>query len=721
MKKIVWLVIGLAAAGAAGVARGETYHFSGSGSLLQLIIDYIDDGDVLMVGPGTYSSISTGNKRIRIESTHGPEVTLIDGGNSERCATLGSLATHTDTVLAGFTLTNGVATNGGGGSYAGTLTNCVLSGNSANGGGGGSYYGILTDCTLSGNTTSFYGGGARYGTLTGCTLSGNRATSWFGGGASDATLNNCLLTGNEAGNNGGGAEGGTLTGCTITLNNVITDRNGGGIRGSTVRNCIVWGNTRAKTTVDNYSGGSFTHSCAFPLPGGVGNIAEDPLFMDAENGNFRLQSVSPCVNTGDDTLATGFDLDGNPRIQGLAVDMGCYERFFPLGDLHVDVKRPDDSGDGTTWATAKKTIQAAIDAAQAGNLILVHNGEYGAVTATNQAITIQSVNGAATTVIDGNGAAPAASLGTLTTHTATVLAGFTLRNGRYTYGGGVAYGTANDCVITNNTASGGGGSYRGVRNRCLIAGNFAGDGGGVRHGVLNNCAIIGNTAYQNGGGAYGGTLNNCTVADNTADVGGGGTYDDGGLYPCVVNNSIVWGNTVGGAANNHNSAGTFRHTCTTPAPEGGANTMNIAAAPRFVGNGDYRLQGNSPCLNKGDNTRVVGAFDLDGNPRVFGDTVDMGCYEYGAAPFFSGPESLAITDITLGVADNGFIPVTLAFTYEGALNPAAITVRVWHDLADAGIPVTPDDFGDDGEGNAWLLLFIPATETKAFFRVEAVP
>ena len=33
-------------------------------------------------------------------------------------------------------------------------------------------------------------------------------------------------------------------------------------------------------------------------------------------------------------------------------------------DRYVDAARPDDSGDGSSWATAKKTIQAAIDIAK---------------------------------------------------------------------------------------------------------------------------------------------------------------------------------------------------------------------------------------------------------------------------------------------------------------------------------------------------------------------
>jgi hypothetical protein len=47
--------------------------------------------------------------------------------------------------------------------------------------------------------------------------------------------------------------------------------------------------------------------------------------------------------------------------------------------------------------------------------------------------------------------------------------------------------------------------------------------------------------------------------------------------------------------------------------------------------GDYRLNngGENPCVNAGYNTYIPSGVttDLDGNPRIVGDTVDLGAYE----------------------------------------------------------------------------------------------
>ena len=112
---------------------------------IQAAIDVADVGDEIMVTNGVYriggrvmdgvmNRVAATNA-LTVRSVNGPAVTLIDGGAAVRCSYLGE-----GVMLAGFTLTNGVADYGGGvwcASASGVVSNCVLTGNSAWDGGGG--------------------------------------------------------------------------------------------------------------------------------------------------------------------------------------------------------------------------------------------------------------------------------------------------------------------------------------------------------------------------------------------------------------------------------------------------------------------------------------------------------------------------------------------------------------------------------------------------------
>ncbi len=218
--------------------------------------------------------------------------------------------------------------------------NCTLSGNSANSGGGGTFGGTLNNCALIGNS-AFYGGGACYGTtLNNCTLNGNTAS--YGGGAYSfdckpvVTLNNCTITGNTAFDQGGGAWGSQLNSCTLIGNEAFNS--GGGASYGCLFNCVSYYNTAS--IGDNYFyeprfGYCLDYCCTTPLPPvGEGNFTNEPAFIDLAGGNLRLQTNSPCINSGLNFYAPpGVDLDGFPRISGVTVDVGAYEFQTPASVL----------------------------------------------------------------------------------------------------------------------------------------------------------------------------------------------------------------------------------------------------------------------------------------------------------------------------------------------------------------------------------------------------
>ena len=95
-------------------------------------------GDSIIVMPGTYyENIDFGGRGIVIESSGGPDVTIIDGGGNASVVRMYGEPTNT-TVLDGFTLRNGNSPLGGGIFTNGSpmILNCVIRDNVAQFGGG---------------------------------------------------------------------------------------------------------------------------------------------------------------------------------------------------------------------------------------------------------------------------------------------------------------------------------------------------------------------------------------------------------------------------------------------------------------------------------------------------------------------------------------------------------------------------------------------------------
>lgn len=240
-----------------------------------------------------------------------------------------------------------------------------------------------------------------------------------------------------------------------------------------------------------------------------------------------------------------------PLCQLLAIAIVASLPFhLSAATFYVDANGSNPTPPYANWSTAATNIQDAIDASSNGDLILVTNGVYSStgrissdgstncLVVTN-AITIQSINGAGVTRVNGGGTMRCAYL------TNGSIIGFTLTNGNAGAGGGVSGGTVMNCSIVGNH---GDGAYLATLTNCWIAGNVGvgNYGGGAYKSTLNNCQLSNNVATLYGGGAAYCTLNNCLLTGNVAGTGGEG----GGAYQCTLNYCVLTGNTApaGGGA-----------------------------------------------------------------------------------------------------------------------------------------------------------------------------
>ena len=338
-----------------------------------------------------------------------------------------------------------------------------------------------------------------------------------------------------------------------------------------------------------------------------------------------------------------------------AVVLRAYNASFPDGVsatvtvrvvVHcVRADSPNPTPPYTTWDTAARTIQEAVDAVDSvlepEALVLVTNGVYasggrvmdGAMTnrvVVDKPLTVRSVNGPGTTVIQG-WQAPGTTNGDEAVRcvylaNGAVLSGFTLTQGATRAagdttlemsGGGVwcvsASAVVTNCLIRGNSAPYGGGAFRGTLHNCILSGNRATRGAGAYDATHKNCMLTGNSAVA-GGGVEGGDLYQCTLTGNSAQQGGG-------AFNGHLNNCILYHNTASEGANYYGSS--LNHSCATPAPSSG--TGNITADPQLAFDG--HIGADSPCRGAGAEGSGWGV-DIDGEPWL--SPPSIGCDEYRA-------------------------------------------------------------------------------------------
>ena len=286
----------------AGSALGKTIYVPDDCPTIQGSINAAADRDTIIVRSGTYMEvIDFLGKAITLTSELGPDVTSIDGCQAGSVVTFNN-GEGIDSVLEGFTITNGSTGLGGGihcRSSSPLIANNIVSDNRADIAGGifcaldsspvitgniimdniavnegGAVWchesdPVISDNTITGNSAQFFSGGAIYcwnsnAVITNNVISDNRAESHTSGGIhcrfSGLTIADNIITGNTA-TSGGGVY--CLSSDTTISGNVITENAaqclGGGIYCVT-SNPVISDNTFSNNSAVNNGGAIYSHS-----------------------------------------------------------------------------------------------------------------------------------------------------------------------------------------------------------------------------------------------------------------------------------------------------------------------------------------------------------------------------------------------------------------------------------------------------------------------------
>lgn len=270
----------------------------------------------------------------------------------------------------------------------------------------------------------------------------------------------------------------------------------------------------------------------------------------------------------------------------------------------------------------------------------------------------------------------------------TVVNGFTITGGQADgtdeKGGGI-YVTGNNtdggnfrierCFLFNNYATQGGAVYvspevqnvnngESLINQCVIYNNAAGEraavenqGGGVY--LAGEATVVNTSIFNNGNGGVrlssGSKVVNATIARNT----GAGVDLTTASNSTNVYNSIIWGNTSLSAEHQPTFQNSAYHEVT--ADDKNSNVYvakenrDAAAGPMFDAPSvktsydrdfnwresayplwSWNVLEGSVMIDKGDNDyydqNVYGSEDMAGNPRISGDSISVGAYEYQYLP-----------------------------------------------------------------------------------------
>jgi parallel beta-helix repeat protein len=307
---------------------------------IQPAIDDSDNGDTLVVYPGSYSTPGPGSNTIDFD---GKAITISGSDPDDWDVVAATVITSaaiflsgedTDSKLIGCTIDNCIDCDGSGP----TIKNCIITEGIDLSDGGSA---VIEDNKITGGSTR--------GILIVAATAQIR-NNWIYDSTDGIFLYN-------------------TTAAVEVINNTIVDNSSAGIKvvsGTVpnITNCILWDNN------DDLYGCTATYSCIEDCndANGVGNICgdgNDPMFDDPNNYDYHIIDVnSPCINAGDPngTYSGQTDIDGGQRVYAGRVDMGGDEVIHLVYNVQQD--------------KFYYNIQDAIDEADNNDVLVVYPGSY---------------------------------------------------------------------------------------------------------------------------------------------------------------------------------------------------------------------------------------------------------------------------------------------------------------------------------------------------------
>ncbi|MBF0449643.1 MAG: tandem-95 repeat protein [Candidatus Magnetomorum sp.] len=307
-----------------------TLHVCAQNCLYNSIQDAIDgsyEGDVILVHPGTYKeSLDFKGKAVQVKAMPGSQRPVIDA-EKRRSAVLFKTNESADSVLSGFMIENGYASNGGGifiDNASPLIENCIIQNNHALFLGGGLYLTngaapVLENVFIMNNQSDSLGAGL---------LLENDA---------EPQLKNVVIADNTAPNEGPGIY---VRGASVSLYNTTIHRNQPYDESALVaednawvlvQNSIVWtdemaDSANAISVINSHVNITYSNiERQFGVYPGLGNINVSPVMSDA----FHLSPTSPCIDRA--ALSNAPELDIENEVRSLP-DIGADE-WYPASPL----------------------------------------------------------------------------------------------------------------------------------------------------------------------------------------------------------------------------------------------------------------------------------------------------------------------------------------------------------------------------------------------------